>query len=148
MKSELRSTQSKIVNLTTKVEELEKIIQSNQEQTNTQESHDTTSEEVFSSPLNTSNRYEILSDHSPTQVESMLTGPRPSILQRESPPTQKETMTTNTVPFTQKDAPTNRYTSTTQNTKGPILIIADSMMRGVKQTLLARDHYVNKQIIH
>ena len=98
----------------------------------------------------TSNRYESLAEENRSIDEPASTGMQPIILQSENQPT---TTASSTPRSTQPQIQQHTASGSNQNledkhtSNGPVLLLGDSILRGIQQRKFMPNRYVNKQTI-
>lgn len=98
----------------------------------------------------TSNRYESLAEENRSIDEPAFTGTQPTILQSENQPTTTASSTPrSTQPQIQQHtaAGSNRNLEDKHTSNGPVLLLGDSILRGIQQRKFMPNRYVNKQTI-
>ena len=103
----------------------------------------------------TTNRYETLGEENRSIVESMPPNTQPNPSSR-STTTSSPTATRTQPPISQSNDQLASTSSSNQNhvynpnerlSKGPALLLGDSMIRGIQQRKFAQNRHVNKQTI-
>ena len=99
----------------------------------------------------TSNRYETLVEESHSIVETPNTQPNPastttssSTAARTQPPISQPN---DQLAFTSSSNQNHAHNPNERSSKGPVLLLGDSMIRGIQQRKFVPNRYVNKQII-
>ena len=98
----------------------------------------------------TSNRYESLAEENRSIDEHASTGMQPIILQSENQPTTTASSTPrSTQPQIQQHtaAGSNQNLEDKHTSNGPVLLLGDSILRGIQQRKFMPNRYVNKQTI-
>ena len=104
----------------------------------------------------TSNRYETLVEENRSIVESMPPNTQPNPSSRSTTTTSSPTATRTQPPISQSNDQLASTSSSNQNhvynpnerlSKGPVLLLGDSMIRGIQERKFAPNLYVNKQTI-